>query len=115
VEVTETPQEQGTAWETYGRRLTADGMRAEDACEAVRSGEPSAMSRGRSLVSLADRMRDRSASSGQDLHMQLPKAKALHERESLKRTIAATDKQIDAMVYELYGPTREEPRQWKAS
>jgi hypothetical protein len=49
------------------------------------------------------------------LHKDLPKAKAPHEQESLKRTIAATDKQIDAMVYELYGPTREETRQWKAS
>jgi hypothetical protein len=34
---------------------------------------------------------------------QLPKAKTPHEQESLKRTIAATDNQIDALVYELYG------------
>ena len=43
-----------------------------------------------------------------DLHKQLPKAKTPHEQESLKRTIAATDKQIDALVYELYGLTEEE-------
>lgn len=28
-------------------------------------------------------------------------AKTPHEQESLKRTIAATDKQIDMLVYEL--------------
>jgi hypothetical protein len=44
------------------------------------------------------------------LHKQLPKAKTPHEQESLKRTIAATDMQIDALVYELYGLTDEEIR-----
>jgi hypothetical protein len=39
---------------------------------------------------------------------QLPKAKTPHEQESLKRTIAATDAQIDALVYELYGLMGEE-------
>jgi hypothetical protein len=34
---------------------------------------------------------------------QLLKAKTPHEQESLRRTIAATDKAIDALVYELYG------------
>jgi len=43
-----------------------------------------------------------------DLRKQLPEAKTPHEQESLKRTIAATDKQIDALVYELYGLTKEE-------
>ena len=42
------------------------------------------------------------------LHKDLPKAKRLHEQESLKRTIAATDKQIDALVYGLYGLTEDE-------
>ena len=41
---------------------------------------------------------------------QLPKAKTSHEQESLQRQIAATDKQIDALVYELYGLTEEEVR-----
>jgi hypothetical protein len=40
----------------------------------------------------------------------LLKASAPHEQESLKRTIAATDTQIDALVYELYGLTEEEIR-----
>ena len=43
-----------------------------------------------------------------DLHKQLPKARTPHEQESLKRTIAATDNQVDALVYELYGLTEEE-------
>jgi len=37
----------------------------------------------------------------------LPKAKTPHEQESIQRQIAATDKQIDALVYELYGLTEE--------
>jgi hypothetical protein len=45
-----------------------------------------------------------------DLHKQLPKAKTPHEQESLKRTIAATDNQIDALVYELYGLSDNEVR-----
>jgi hypothetical protein len=44
------------------------------------------------------------------LHKDLPKAKTPHEQESLQRTIAATDKSIDALVYELYGLTEAEIR-----
>jgi hypothetical protein len=43
-----------------------------------------------------------------DLHIQLPKAKTPHEQESLRRTVAATDGQIDALVYELYGLNESE-------
>ena len=57
-----------------------------------------------------ERMVDPSASSGQALHKQLPKAKTPHEQESLRRQIAATDKSIDALVYELYGLTEVEIR-----
>ena len=60
------------------------------------------------MTEQAESMLDPSAGSGQALHKQLPKAKTPHEQESLKRTIAATDKQIDALVYELYGLTEEE-------
>jgi hypothetical protein len=49
-------------------------------------------------------------SNGQALHKQLPKAKTPHEQESLKRTIAATYNQIDALVHELYGLMEEEVR-----
>ena len=38
------------------------------------------------------------------------RAKTPHEQESLQRQIAATDKQIDALVYELYGLTEKEVR-----
>ncbi len=41
---------------------------------------------------------------------QLPKAKTPHEQESLQRQIAATDKAIDALVYELPGLTEDEIR-----
>jgi len=51
------------------------------------------------MVELVERMLD--------LHKQLPKAKTPHEQESLKRTIA-TDNQIDALVYELYGLSKDE-------
>ena len=54
------------------------------------------------IVELVERMLD--------LHRQLPKAKTPPEQESLKRTIAATDNQIDALVYELYGLNEEEIR-----
>ena len=40
----------------------------------------------------------------------LPKAKTPHEQESLQRQIAATDRQIDDLVYELYGLTKDEIR-----
>ena len=42
------------------------------------------------MVELVERMLD--------LHKQLPKAKTPHEQESFKRTISATDIQIDAQV-----------------
>jgi hypothetical protein len=40
----------------------------------------------------------------------LPKAKTPHEQESTQRTIAATDRQIDTLVSELYGLTEDEIR-----
>jgi len=44
-----------------------------------------------------------------DLHKQLPKAKTPHEQESLKRTIAATDRQIDALVDDWSGSGKCHP------
>jgi hypothetical protein len=43
-------------------------------------------------------------------HKDLPKAKTPHELESLQRTIATTDKQMDAVVHESYGLTKNEIR-----
>ena len=45
-----------------------------------------------------------------DLHKRLPDAKTHHERTLLQRQIDTTDKQIDQLVYELYGLTEEEIR-----
>jgi hypothetical protein len=45
--------------------------------------------------------------SSDDKEEQSPKAKTPHEQESIQRQIAATDKVIDALVYELHGLTEE--------
>jgi hypothetical protein len=44
------------------------------------------------------------------LHKQLESANTGHEKTALKRQIDATDRQIDQLVYELYGLTDEEIR-----
>ncbi len=43
-----------------------------------------------------------------DLHKQLAAARIPDDKERLRRQIAATDQQIDQLVYELYGLTPEE-------
>jgi len=53
---------------------------------------------------------DRMVETMLKLHKDLPKAKTPHEQESLQRQIAATDKQIDTLVCELYGLTEDEIR-----
>ena len=52
------------------------------------------------MVGLANRMLS--------LNKQLPTAKTAHEKTILQLQIDATDKQIDQLVYELYGLTEEE-------
>jgi len=42
------------------------------------------------------------------LNKRIVQAKTPHEKESLQRQIAETDKQIDQLVYELYGLTEDE-------
>ncbi|MCK4306477.1 MAG: hypothetical protein KAY24_19705 [Candidatus Eisenbacteria sp.] len=44
----------------------------------------------------------------QELHRRLHAAKTDHEKSLIQRQIDATDKQIDQLVYELYGLTDEE-------
>ena len=44
------------------------------------------------------------------LHEQLGRGKTPNERVRLERQIEATDGQIDALVYELYGLSEEEVR-----
>ena len=43
-----------------------------------------------------------------NLNKRLAAAKAAHEKEVLAGMIDATDRQIDTLVYELYGLTEEE-------
>jgi len=40
--------------------------------------------------------------------MNPPKARTAPDKTAIERQIAATDKQIDALVYESYGLTEEE-------
>ena len=42
--------------------------------------------------------------------MDLPKAKTALEKTALQRMIASTDRQIDELVYDLYGLTKDEIR-----
>jgi hypothetical protein len=42
------------------------------------------------------------------LHQQAAAARTEHEKNLLARQIAATDRQIDRLVYELYGLTDQE-------
>ena len=62
--------------------------------------DPTDKGRYDSVVSLVEQM--------MELQVQHSNAKTPHEKTALERHIAATDKQIDALVYELYGLTAEE-------
>jgi len=62
--------------------------------------DPEDAARHDKMVSLVERMLD--------LHKRLAEMKAGHEKTLLQRQIEATDKQIDRLVYELYGLTEEE-------
>ena len=42
------------------------------------------------------------------LHKQLQEARTPQDKTRLQRQIEATERQIDALVYELYGLTEEE-------
>ena len=43
-----------------------------------------------------------------DLHKKLDTAKLPDDRTGIERQIAATDREIDKLVYELYGLTEDE-------
>ena len=62
--------------------------------------DPADVARHGRMVSLVEQMLS--------LHKQLPQAGTPHEKTALERRIEATDGQIDALVYELYGLTEEE-------
>jgi hypothetical protein len=42
------------------------------------------------------------------LHTRLQEVRTPHEKTGLQRQIEATDRQIDSLVYEIYGLTEEE-------
>ena len=62
--------------------------------------DPDEITRHDKMISLVERMLD--------LNKRLVSSTAEHNRTLLKRQIAATDRQIDQMVYELYGLTDDE-------
>jgi len=64
--------------------------------------DPLDVARHDQMVGLVDRLLD--------LHKRLAETKAGHEKTLLQRQIEATDKQIDRLVYELYGLTEGEIR-----
>ena len=43
-----------------------------------------------------------------ELHKQLASARTGHEKTAIQRQIDATDRQIDQLVYELYGLAEDE-------
>jgi type I restriction-modification system DNA methylase subunit len=66
----------------------------------VNHSDPSDVARHDRMVSLVDAMLS--------LKRQIAEARTSHEQTLLQRQIEATDKQIDQLVYELYGLTEEE-------
>jgi len=64
--------------------------------------DPADKSRHDTMVSLVDKMLE--------LHKRQAESTSDSEKESLRRIIDDTDRQIDALVYELYGLTEEEIR-----
>jgi TaqI-like C-terminal specificity domain len=69
---------------------------------AIDFSDPQDVARHDHMVSLVDSMLS--------LHKQVKEAHTPHEQTALQRQIEATDEQIDALVYELYGLTEEEIR-----
>jgi len=51
---------------------------------------------------------DRKVFQSPDYEEELPKAETLHEQVSTQRHIAAADRRIDELVYELHGLAEEE-------
>jgi len=66
----------------------------------INFSDPSDKARHDKMVSLVDQMLS--------LNKQLPAVKTDYEKTALQRQIDATDRQIDELVYELYGITDEE-------
>jgi hypothetical protein len=67
---------------------------------SINFDDPADKARHDQMVKLVERMLD--------LHRQLAAARTPFDRKALERQIAATDTQIDQLVYDLYGLTAEE-------
>jgi hypothetical protein len=65
-------------------------------------GDPADVARHDKMVALVEEMLE--------LHKRLAAAKSDADKQRLQRAIAATDRKIDTLVYELYGLTEEEIR-----
>jgi hypothetical protein len=76
---------------TYLRQLPIRTINFKDKADKARHDK---------MVKLVERMLE--------LNKKLPDVKTPNEREKLVRQIAATDREIDELVYELYGLTAEE-------
>lgn len=68
----------------------------------INFSDPSDKARHDKMVALVERMLA--------LHKKRAEVKIDHEKNLIEGQIEATDKQIDALVYELYGLTEEEIR-----
>ena len=68
----------------------------------INFSDPDDKARHDKMVTLVERMLA--------LHKQKAEVKTDHEKNLVERQIEATDKQMDALVYELYGMTEEEIR-----
>ena len=66
----------------------------------INPSDPADVARHDKIITLVERMLD--------LNKRLPEARTDQEQTIVKRQIAATDKEIDELVYELYGLTEEE-------
>ena len=84
----------GGYW-SYGKRFIE-----QLPIRTINPTDPADVTRHDKMVSLVERMLD--------LNKRLPEARTDQEQTLLKRQIAATDKEIDELVYELYGLTDEE-------
>ncbi len=67
---------------------------------AINFSDPANKVRHDKMVTLVDRM--------QDLYKHLNSAKTPDDKTQIQRQIDAADKEIDQLVYELYGLTEEE-------
>jgi len=66
----------------------------------INFSDPADVARHDRMVKLVERMLE--------LHKRLASARTSADREMYQHQIEATDRQIDALVYELYGLTEEE-------